>query len=61
MRPDRLNTIVDCVFAIAMSLIALDLPHPGVSKELVDNLEDPYRRGGEGRRPRTSREPDGPG
>src|SRR5436309_1578124 len=39
MRPNRLNTIVDGVFAIAMTLLVLDLPHPGQSAQLVHDLE----------------------
>jgi uncharacterized membrane protein len=39
MRPSRLNTIVDGIFAIAMTLLVLDLPRPSLSKELVHDLE----------------------
>src|ERR1700749_4550552 len=39
MRPSRLNTIVDGVFAIAMTLLVLDLPHPSLPKELAHDLE----------------------
>lgn len=39
MRPSRLNTIVDGIFAIAMTLLVLDLPRPSVSRELVHDLE----------------------
>ena len=39
MRPSRLNTIVDGIFAIAMTLLVLDLPRPSLTKELVHDLE----------------------
>jgi uncharacterized membrane protein len=39
MTPTRLNTIVDGVFAIAMTLLVLDLPRPSLSGELVHDLE----------------------
>jgi uncharacterized membrane protein len=39
MRPSRLNTIVDGIFAIAMTLLVLDLPRPSLTRELVHDLE----------------------
>jgi uncharacterized membrane protein len=39
MSPNRLNTIVDGVFAIAMTLLVLDLPRPALSSQLVHDLE----------------------
>jgi uncharacterized membrane protein len=39
MRPSRLNTIVDGIFAIAMTLLVLDLPRPTVSNVLLHDLE----------------------
>jgi uncharacterized membrane protein len=37
--PTRLNTIVDGVFAIAMTLLVLDLPRPLLSGQVVHDLE----------------------
>ncbi len=39
MNPNRLNGLVDGVFAIAMTLLVLDLPRPGGSNALVHDLE----------------------
>jgi uncharacterized membrane protein len=39
MTPGRLNTIVDGIFAIAMTLLVLDLPRPSLSGQLVHDLE----------------------
>ncbi|MGO9456314.1 MAG: TMEM175 family protein [Acidimicrobiales bacterium] len=39
MRPGRLHTLVDGVFAIAMTLLVLDLPRPEVSRLVAHDLE----------------------
>ncbi len=39
MTPNRLNAIVDGVFAIAMTLLVLDLPRPLLSGEVAHDLE----------------------
>lgn len=39
MSPGRLQALIDGVFAIAMTLLVLDLPHPGASQELAHDLE----------------------
>jgi uncharacterized membrane protein len=37
--PNRLNAIVDGVFAIAMTLLVLDLPRPLLSRQVIHDLE----------------------
>jgi len=37
--PSRLNAVLDGVFAIAMTLLVLDLPHPSASRTLAHDLE----------------------
>lgn len=39
MTPHRLNAIVDGIFAIAMTLLVLDLPRPSLSGQVVHDLE----------------------
>jgi uncharacterized membrane protein len=39
MSPGRLTAIVDGIFAIAMTLLVLDLPRPNLSGQLVHDLE----------------------
>ena len=39
MRPRRLNALVDGVFAIAMTLLVLDLPRPSQIGRVLHDLE----------------------
>jgi uncharacterized membrane protein len=39
MKTNRLNTVVDGVFAIAMTLLVLDLPRPGTFGRVAHDLE----------------------